>query len=60
MNNNHLVETKISSEQVYKGSFLSILRDTVRLPDGKQATREYVVPQVLLLLLLCWMMVASF
>ena len=43
MNNNHLVETKISSEQVYKGSFLSILRDTVRLPDGKQATREYVV-----------------
>ena len=43
MNNNHLVETKISSEQVYKGSFLHILRDTVCLPDGKQATREYVV-----------------
>lgn len=43
MNNSHLVETKISSEQVYKGNFLHILRDTVRLPDGKQATREYVV-----------------
>jgi len=43
VNNNHLVETKINSEQVYKGSFLHILRDTVRLPDGKQATREYVV-----------------
>lgn len=43
VNNEHLVETKISSEQVYKGSFLHILRDTVRLPDGKQATREYVV-----------------
>lgn len=41
--NEHLVETKISSEQVYKGNFLHILRDTVRLPDGKQATREYVV-----------------
>ena len=41
--NDHLIETKISSEQVYKGSFLSILRDTVLLPNGKQATREYVV-----------------
>ena len=41
--NDHLIETKISSEQVYKGNFLHILRDTVRLPDGKQATREYVV-----------------
>lgn len=41
--NDHLIETKISSEQVYKGSFLHILRDTVRLPDGKPATREYVV-----------------
>lgn len=41
--NDHLIETKISSEQVYKGNFLHILRDSVRLPDGKQATREYVV-----------------
>jgi ADP-ribose pyrophosphatase len=41
--NDHLVETKISSEQIYKGSFLNILRDTVLLPNGKQATREYVV-----------------
>lgn len=39
----HLVETKISSEERYKGSFLHILRDTVRLPSGKQASREYVV-----------------
>lgn len=43
MNQSHLIETKISSEQVYKGNFLSILRDTVLLPSGKQATREYVV-----------------
>jgi ADP-ribose pyrophosphatase len=41
--NDHLVETKISSEQVYKGSFLNILRDTVSLPNGRQATREFVV-----------------
>ncbi len=41
--NDHLIETKISSEQVLKGNFLNILRDTVLLPDGKQATREYVV-----------------
>lgn len=41
--NGHLVETKISSEQVYKGSFLNILRDTVLLPNGRQATREFIV-----------------
>ena len=41
--NDHLIETKISSEQVYKGNFLNILRDTIALPNGKQATREYVV-----------------
>ena len=41
--NDHLIETKISSEQVYNGSFLRILRDTIALPNGKQATREYVV-----------------
>ena len=39
----HLVETKISSESVYKGNFLNVLRDTVVLPNDKQATREYVV-----------------
>ena len=43
MNQSHLIETEISSEQVYKGNFLNILRDTVLLPSGKQATREYVV-----------------
>jgi len=39
----HLVEHLVSSEQVYQGSFLDIRRDTVRLPDGRQATREWVV-----------------
>ena len=43
VNNDHLVEIKISSEHVYEGSFLNILRDTVLLPNGQQATREYVV-----------------
>jgi ADP-ribose pyrophosphatase len=42
-NNDHLIETKISSSQVYKGNFLNILSDTIALPNGKQATREYVV-----------------
>lgn len=41
--NDHLIETKINSEQVFKGNFLNILRDTIALPNGKQATREYVV-----------------
>lgn len=39
----HLKETLVSSEQLFKGKFLHAKRDTVRLPDGKQATREYVV-----------------
>jgi ADP-ribose pyrophosphatase len=42
-NDNHLIESKISSAVVLKGSFLNILRDTVALPDGKVATREFVV-----------------
>ena len=39
----HLVEHRVSSVQVYQGSFLDIRRDTVRLPDGRQATREWIV-----------------
>jgi ADP-ribose pyrophosphatase len=39
----HLVETRESSVEVFKGKFLHALVDTVRLPDGKLATREYVV-----------------
>lgn len=38
----HLIETAIASEEVFKGHFLHAFRDTVRLPDGKTATREYV------------------
>ena len=39
----HLVEHRVSSEQVYRGNFLDIRRDTVRLPDGRHATREWVL-----------------
>lgn len=39
----HLVETLVSSEQILKGNFLEILRDTVSLPDGKHTSREYVI-----------------
>lgn len=39
---NHLTESQISSERAYDGDFLKIQRDAIRLPDGKEATREYV------------------
>jgi ADP-ribose pyrophosphatase len=38
-----LVETKVSSEQVFEGKFLQARRDQVRLPDGRPGLREYVV-----------------
>jgi ADP-ribose pyrophosphatase len=38
-----LRETQLTSEAVYQGHFLQARRDTVRLPDGREATREYVV-----------------
>jgi ADP-ribose pyrophosphatase len=39
----HLVETKKSSQELFKGNFLNAFRDEVLLPDGALATREYVV-----------------
>lgn len=39
----HLSELKIGSEDILKGSFLQVRRDTVRLPDGTAAQREYIV-----------------
>lgn len=38
----HLTETQIDSELAYDGDFLKVQRDAVRLPDGKQTTREYI------------------
>ncbi|MBS1155959.1 MAG: hydrolase [Proteobacteria bacterium] len=39
----HLIETRIDSERLFDGNLLHINRDSVRLPDGGSATREYVV-----------------
>ena len=35
-------ETRVTSETVFRGGLLHVLRDTVRLPGGRQATREYI------------------
>ena len=39
----HLIETKLKSQELFSGHFLHAFRDTVALPDGTQATREYVI-----------------
>ncbi|MDQ8022376.1 MAG: NUDIX hydrolase [Moraxellaceae bacterium] len=38
----HLEETRIDGEQILDGRLLKVFRDHVRLPDGREATREYV------------------
>ena len=39
----HLREHTTAREELLKGHFLHIVRETVRLPDGGSATREYVL-----------------
>ena len=39
----HLREELVSGAQVYRGDFLDVRRDRVRLPDGGVAHREYIV-----------------
>ena len=39
----HLIETRLASEAVFDGRLLHVRRDTVRLPNGRTSTREYVV-----------------
>lgn len=39
----HLIERHAGGEQVFKGRLLDVRRDTVLLPDGQHATREYIV-----------------
>ena len=36
-------EHQIETEQVYRGKLLDVRKDTVRLPDGQKAVREYIV-----------------
>lgn len=37
-----LTEKQLSSEQVFEGRFLKVRRDTVSLPDGGEAYREFI------------------
>lgn len=39
----HLIELQIGGQDVYRGRLLHIKCDRVRLPDGSEATREYIV-----------------
>lgn len=39
----HLREETLRSEQVYRGAFLDVRCDQIRLPDGGSAQREYIV-----------------
>src|ERR1700682_434941 len=38
----HLVGPQSAPEDVFEGKLLHVKRDTIRLPDGKTATREYI------------------
>jgi len=38
----HLVERLLDSQQVYRGHFLDVRRDSVSLPDGSTSHREYI------------------
>lgn len=39
----HLTETEISSKATYDGRLLHVREDRVKLPNGREATREYIV-----------------
>jgi ADP-ribose pyrophosphatase len=43
MNDQHLIERRVSGEQVYRGHFLDVRRDSIEQADGHRATREYIV-----------------
>ena len=43
MSHRDLIEVQSASEEILKGQFLHAFRDTVTLPDGNSATREYFV-----------------
>jgi ADP-ribose pyrophosphatase len=43
MADEHLKEVPLARTELLRGHFLHVVRDTVRLPAGTQATREYVL-----------------
>ena len=43
MPDKHLHESCLDSQTIFKGKLLEVKCDSVRLPDGSSATREYIV-----------------
>ncbi len=43
MDDEHLIEVRLSGEEVYSGCLLKVQSDVVRLPDGSQSVREHIV-----------------
>lgn len=43
MDDKALIEQRLHGVELLQGHFLHAFRDTVRLPNGREATREYVV-----------------
>lgn len=43
MDDSHLIEVRRTSQEILKGRFLHAFRDTVALPDGSSASREFLV-----------------
>lgn len=43
MTDEQLTEHRLVSQEILKGGFLHAFRDEVRLPDGRQTSREYLV-----------------
>lgn len=43
MSDHHLIEHRVQQEELLRGHFLHVLRDTVQLPNHARATREYVL-----------------
>ena len=41
----HLTETEVEGSEVFRGKLLTVRADRVRLPDGNESTREYVIHQ---------------
>ncbi len=42
MDDSDFIEETLSSKQVFDGCLLKVFSDTVRVPDGHEAVREYV------------------
>lgn len=54
-----LAEVQLSSEELFQGHLLHAFRDTVRLPDGTSAVREYVVHPGAVMVIPLWQDAAS-